>query len=50
MEKLGMFINYFLEMLSKILKAVSILGSDSTMLDDIGDAVEEFGDNVDSLK
>lgn len=50
MEKLGLFVEYFLEMLGKILKAVNVLASDSNMLEDIGDAVAAFGDNVDSLK
>ena len=50
MEKLGKFIDYYLEMLNKILKAVKVVSESDTMIDDIGDAVREFGEKVEGLK
>lgn len=50
MEKLGNLVDAFLEMLNKILQAVKILAAGDPMLDDIGDAVKEFGENVEGLK
>ena len=50
MEKLTLFIDYFLEMLNKILQAVKVIAEGEPMLNSIGEAVKEFGQDVETLK
>ena len=50
MEKIGNLVNAFLEMLNKILQSVKVLAKGDEMLDKIGDAVSDFGKDVDALK
>ena len=50
MEKIGSFINYFLELISNVLKAVKVFADGEAMLTDIGAAVEDFGGKVEGLK